>query len=265
VRLASLTTCAALAATLVLGAPALVTPAKGETGTCAAPPELTHLQKPLLNVARAMRERRTVTIVAMGSSSTAGTGASDSTKTYPAVLESELKRRWPDVQVNVINAGVGGEEVNQMVDRFGRDLLPRHPDLVIWQLGTNLMLRSGTMESFTDSLRDGLQTLASVPVDIVLMDPQFVPRVLVEPLHARVVNAIAGIAKDSGADVFPRFAIMRSWVDAGEFQMDDFTSPDQLHMNDTGYGCLAQLVADAVESAVKAASPATTETARARQ
>jgi lysophospholipase L1-like esterase len=264
VKSASLIACAALAATVVLGAPALFNPAKAETGACAAPPELTHLQKPLMNAARAIRERREVTIVAMGSSSTAGTGASDPTHTYPAVLERELKRRWPEVQVTVINAGVGGEEVGQMVDRFGRDLLPRHPDLVIWQLGTNLMLRSGTMESFADSLHDGLKTLVSLPADIVLMDPQFVPRVLVEPLHARVVNAIAGIAQEAGADVFPRFAIMRSWVAAGEYQMDDFTSPDQLHMNDVGYGCLAQLMADAVESAVKAASPATTQTARIR-
>lgn len=258
-----LTACAGIVTALAIGAPAPFGSARAETGACAAPPELTHLRKPLVNVARAIRERREVTIVAMGSSSTVGTGASDPTHTYPAVLESELRRRWPDVQVTVINAGVGGEEVGQMVERFGRDLMPRHPDLVIWQLGTNLMLKSGTMESFTDSLHDGLKTLVSVPADIVLMDPQFVPRVLVEPLHARVVNAIAGIAKESGADVFPRFAIMRSWVDAGEYQMDDFTSPDQLHMNDVGYGCLAQLVADSVESAVKAASPATTQTARA--
>jgi len=250
---------AAMAILLPLG-----TPAKADPNACSAPPDLTQFRKPLHNLAHALSIRNEATIVAIGSSSTAGTGASDTAHAYPALLANELQKRWPMAHVTIFNAGVGGEEVNQMVERFGRDLMAHHPDLVIWQLGTNLMLKSGTMESFTDSLRDGLQLLAPVSTDIVLMDPQFTPRVLVEPLHVRVVAAIATLAKEAGVDVFPRFAIMRNWINSGEFTMEDFAAPDQLHMNDVGYGCMAQLLADSIESGVKAASPATTETARAR-
>jgi acyl-CoA thioesterase-1 len=37
----------------------------------------------------------------------------------------------------VINKGVGGEMAFQMLARLERDVLPYHPQLVIWQTGSN--------------------------------------------------------------------------------------------------------------------------------
>ena len=74
-------------------------------------------------------------IVAIGSSSTQGVGASDQAHTYPALLAEELRRRWPRLAVTVVNKGVGGENAEQMLARFTRDVLPYHPQLVIWQTG----------------------------------------------------------------------------------------------------------------------------------
>jgi acyl-CoA thioesterase-1 len=61
---------------------------------------------------------RPLTIVALGSSATAGSGASADDKSYPAVLEAELKRRLPNAEVKVINKGIGGQSAYDMLLRM---------------------------------------------------------------------------------------------------------------------------------------------------
>src|SRR6266700_3780933 len=104
---------------------------------CSAPDAVTRFTVPLPNTARAIRRGKALSIVAIGSSSTQGVGASDQAHTYPALLAEELQRRWPRLAVTVLNKGVGGERAKQMLARFTRDVLPYRPQLVIWQTGSN--------------------------------------------------------------------------------------------------------------------------------
>ena len=41
----------------------------------------------------------------------------------------------------MINRGVGGEEISDMLKRFDQAVVANKPDLVLWQLGTNALLR----------------------------------------------------------------------------------------------------------------------------
>jgi acyl-CoA thioesterase I len=56
-------------------------------------------------------------IVALGSSSTAGAGASSAEATYPSRLMAELARRFPTQSVIVHNRGIGGERAIDMLTR----------------------------------------------------------------------------------------------------------------------------------------------------
>ena len=137
----------------------------------------------LPNTARAIRSGKALVIVAIGSSSTEGVGASDPAHTYPALLAEELRHRWPQLAVTVINKGVGGEMASQMLARFERDVLPYRPQLVIWQTGSNQALRSEDIEGYAETIREGISRLKAAKADVVLMDPQFAPRVLARPMH----------------------------------------------------------------------------------
>src|SRR5690606_38017842 len=77
----------------------------------------------LPNTASAMRRGDELVIVAIGSSSTSGVGASNRTRTYPARLETELRRLWPNQPLRIVNKGIGGEDARQMAARFERDVL----------------------------------------------------------------------------------------------------------------------------------------------
>jgi acyl-CoA thioesterase I len=218
---------------------------------CTAPQEITHFSVRLRNTARAIGSSKTPVIVAIGSSSTQGVGASDSAHTYPSLLAKQLRRRWPQFATTVINKGVSGEMASQMLVRFERDVLSYRPHLVIWQTGSNQVLRSGDIEGYAGTIREGISRLKASRVDVVLMDPQFAPRVVARPLHLPIIDTIGVIANDTKVALFQRFAVMRHWVSSGQYKIDDIISSDGLHMNDVSYSCIARLLADSLVAAVE--------------
>lgn len=217
---------------------------------CDAPYELTRFRVSLPNTARAIRSGKGLVILAIGSSSTEGAGASDEAHTYPARLAIELRRRWPQLSVTVINKGVGGQVAPQMLARFERDVLPYRPHLVIWQTGSNQVLR-GDVKGYADTIREGITRLKAVGLDIVLMDPQFAPRVVARPIHPLVVESIGSVANDMNVAVFQRFAVMRHLIASGQYKAEDIISRDGLHMNDVSYSCIAHLMADSIVAAAE--------------
>ncbi len=61
-----------------------------------------------------MADERELRIVAMGSSSTQGYGASNPQFAYPAQLKMKLEAAMPGIKVHVWNKGVGGEDAAEM-------------------------------------------------------------------------------------------------------------------------------------------------------
>ena len=106
-----------------------------------------------------LSERKPVTIVAIGSSSTFGMGASSSAAAYPARLEALLKERFPDTAIKVLNRGVNGEDAPEMLARFDRDVIEAKPDLILWQVGTNAVLRSPEIGGQASLIRLGIERL----------------------------------------------------------------------------------------------------------
>jgi lysophospholipase L1-like esterase len=250
-RARSLGIIAALA--LIIAAPAPMTPAlAAPPAACTAPPAVLRLDGALPNTARAIRHGTSVVIVTIGSSSTQGVGASDRAHSYPAVLAIELHRRWPRLDVTVINKGIGGQTADQMLARFGTDVMPYHPQLVIWQTGSNSTLKGTAIDAYAATLRRGLRRLEAAKIDVVLMDPQYAPKVIAKPLHQRMIAALDAAADDFKVAVFHRYAVMRHWVTSGQRRMEDVVSRDRLHMNDISYGCIARLLADALDAAARA-------------
>jgi len=93
-----------------LTAPTLPAPGAASALACTAPAELVHFEQPLAHTMRRLVEGQPLTIVAIGSSSTAGAGASSPAATYPSRLAVELRARLPGREITVLNRGVNGEE-----------------------------------------------------------------------------------------------------------------------------------------------------------
>jgi lysophospholipase L1-like esterase len=260
-----------IGAALLLVAPAMTAmsvvqaPAQGATPTaaCVAPAELTRLDMPLNRTGQHFLAGEPIKIVAIGSSSTFGAGASSAAASYPSRLEAELKALRPRLPVTVFNRGANGEEARDMIARFDTDVFAEHPDLVLWQVGSNAVLRDRPLNESNVQLREGLKRLRSAGADVILVNPQYAPKVIAKHDINRMVDLIDATARETHVGLFQRFALMRYWHLTEDMPFGVFLSPDELHMNDWSYGCVAKLLADSI---VEAATRATvTATARGKR
>src|SRR6516225_1382994 len=244
---------AAAQTSAVTGSKAAAKPIAGTApaapATCTAPAELARFDRPLIHTMRRVANGQPLTIVAIGSSSTAGAGASSPDATYPSRLAVELRTRFPGRDITVLNRGVNGEETNNMMARFAADVLAAHPQLVLWQIGTNSVLRDHPLSPHAVQMHDGIEQLKAAGADVILIDPQFAPAVLAKSETEGMVEQIAITAKEENVDLFRRFAVMRDWHDVQHLSFDNFVSPDHLHMNDWSYACIAKLLGTAIAEA----------------
>jgi acyl-CoA thioesterase I len=224
-------------------------PAKGSSRLGASLPRL----------GRALREAHSAKVLAIGSSSTAGVGASSPSRTYTARLEADLETALTGTDFDVIGHGLSGEVAQGAADRMKREVEEVKPDLVIWQVGTNDALRHVAMDSFKSCLKKTLTWLKEQQIDVILINPQYGDQLIKDTYYEEVVNAVAEVAGDAGVLLVDRFQFMRKL----QRERGDrfYLSTDNLHMNDEGYRCLAEQLATTIITALPQATHNTANTA----
>jgi len=218
---------------------------------CASLPSHVELGVHLPKARAAINDRREIEVVALGSSSTQGYGASTPFHSYPAELLRTLQQLLPGVKVTVYNKGIGGQEVSQMLDRLERDVFAVEPDLVVWQVGTNAALRAQNVAEFRRLLAGGIDRMRAKGIEVVLMTPQFAPAFNALDNEQDYLAAMAEVAREKGVGVFPRYEIMKFWFETEQMPYARFIARDGLHMNDFGYMCIGRLLAQALEGAIR--------------
>ena len=214
-----------------------------ETRRCAAPSSLLDSPYNLPRTRARLVTGQSLTIVALGSSSTEGIGASDRAHNYPSRLEAELRQRFPRSEITVINRGVSGDDSAGMLQRFQRDVLDLHPDLLIWQVGTNSALRDESVATFAEDLTRGINLARAAGIDVMLMEPQNAPRVTAKAGSHAFIRQLHLTSQAERVPMVMRFEIMAHWVSTGQFAMADMINRDGLHMTDASYHCLGRIVA----------------------
>jgi lysophospholipase L1-like esterase len=237
---------ASIAGALLLVALPFTSPAEAKVAQCTTPHALYELDRPLPRTEARLRNHEELRIVALGSSSTAGYGASSPARTYPSRLAAELTQLLPRDTVHVVNKGVGGETSVEMVKRFDKDVFSEQPDLVIWQVGTNAVIQDKAVPAYGEVVRDGIERLRAAGIDVLIMDLQYAPKVLRHPQAFDMQKELANVARDERVPLFHRFDIMEHWLASQQLTFKKMLSADGLHMNDLSYACLGRLVAQSI-------------------
>ena len=198
---------------------------------------------------------RPLRILAIGSSSTLGVGASSPDAAYPAQLEARLSSDW-GVSANVVNAGVGGETSDTTLKRLLAALAVNPPDLVVWQVGTNDAVGGVDSDAFRANLTAGVAAAQARRVPIVLVDPQFYFGIKNLGRFQQYVTIIAEVGAAKRVPVFSRFAMMKAWAAKSSATLRAALAPDGFHMDDRGYACFADALADDLVRQEEAAEPA---------
>jgi acyl-CoA thioesterase I len=222
--------------------------------------ELFPFKYPLPHLTESLKRRRRTKVVAIGSSSTAGEPSpSGDIKIvpFPARLELALRRHNYGGMIDVLNRGLGGQEAPEELSRFESDVIAEAPALVIWQVGTNAVFHELDYNpaDIAAAIAAGLDWLAPLPMDVVLMDLQYTTAVTTpqEKLdRSEAIEKIILIAADAAkVNVFRRWALMGQWVKDG-LQVADLTDPEDtshLHMSEWATNCVTQALYGAIAGA----------------
>jgi hypothetical protein len=220
---------------------------------CISHDDLVRFDRPLFHLAKQLKSRTPVKIVAIGSSSTEGEGVPP----YPGRLQEALRLRFPTRRIDVVNQGKGGEEAPAELARFDQDVIGEAPALAIWQVGTNAIFHKYVLDDVAAAIDAGLRRLSGLPMDVVLIDLQFAP-IILGPKTAdteRMVKLIAEAANNAGVNVFRRFALMRKWKEDDKIPLDLLIGSDGLHQTEWSTNCVTQALEASIAEAVSRGSP----------
>ena len=223
---------------------------------CEAPAADIAAPAPLPNFAAALRAHRPLRILAIGSSSTAGIGASSSDKSYPSQLEAILEHALKGVDIDLVNRGVSGEVAEIAAERVKSEVALAKPDLVLWQLGTNDALARVDPSEFEATARSTIRWLKENEIDVVLVGLQYTPLLAGDAGYAAIHDSLQRVATGEGVLYVRRDDAMR-FIARARANME-LMSKDHFHLNDLGYQCMAEHVAHAVIVSIfaKAEAPA---------
>jgi len=195
-------------------------------------------ESPLPNVAAGLQKRRTIRILAIGSSGGRRKGG------YTHQIERILKQVLKGASVVIINRGVSGELAANAALRIKNEVAITSPDLVIWQVGTNDALAFVSLEELADSVRSTIRWLKEHNVDVVLAGLQYVERIAQGDNYYRVRELLREIAAKENVMIIRRYEAMQFIAASQEAGSGPVS--DEFERNEAGYNCLAQYLASAI-------------------
>jgi len=168
----------------------------------------------------------TLVIVALGSSSTTGFGLLNSGGAFPDIMEN----------------------ISDNVARLDTDVLRYKPDLVVWQLGSNDAVWRGIADNAKESLTGAVKRLKAVNADVVLVDLQYAPLVLLTSRHDRMEKIIAEVAREQNVGQFSRFTLMKRAIEGG---VSGLVGWDGLHKTAEGHRCVGVALGQMIDAAAR--------------
>jgi lysophospholipase L1-like esterase len=226
-----------------------VTLPQPESDPCEVPGYILFGEGKLDHIKKVVEEHKRLTILVIGSGSSALPGADGAGKAYPGRLEETLKKRFPGVDIKVIALAKSRQTAADMAQNLEKALLDRKPDLVIWQTGTVDAMRGVDPESFRASLDEGIDHIIEAGADLILMNMQYSPRTETMIALSNYADIMRVVARDREVPLFDRREVMRYWNDNGNFDLNLATKDlaTAYNVHDCLGRALASLVVEAAD------------------
>jgi acyl-CoA thioesterase-1 len=211
--------------------------------SCAIPDTVLTIDAVLPKVREALQDGGALTVLVVR---TANPQASRAPLTYPARLEAELKRRMPGREVRVSVRNLPNEPAAEMVHELKASLARELPALVIWQVGTVDAMRNLDVESFGEALSEGIGLVHELGSDIIVMDMQYSLQTTQLINFQPYVDYIDWVTQNHDVFHFPRYDIMRHWVEDGQVDFNTETPEAKQRSFTFVHNCLGKLLADSI-------------------
>jgi hypothetical protein len=185
--------------------------------TCEVPAYLLTSENSLPKVTEAVKKGQPLTILVVGSRSSSIPSLEASA--YPARLQAALKERLPTLPINLSVELQSAKTAEEAAGTLVKLVEAKRPTLVIWQTGTVDAMRSVDPDDFRSALNEGVVALQTAGTDVILVNLQYSPRTETMISAPPYLDNMRVVAQQHEVPLFDRFAIMRHWNDAGDFDL----------------------------------------------
>jgi acyl-CoA thioesterase I len=222
-------------------------PARAElSAVCRVPDVYLTLSNPLDHTLKRIDHARGFTVLVIGPP--IGEAGGDG---VPGRLERELEKRLPHLPMSIRQTrgatGLAQDDFEAIRQAFSDGEGP--PDLVIWQVGVTDAITAFDVQDFGDAVDGAREWIEARGVDVILIDPPFVPNVAHEKIYWSYVGEIGAVSEEEDVPVFRRYATTRYW----DIERERAGRP--AGGNDMSKPCVAEVVAEAISRAVKRQMP----------
>ena len=73
--------------------------------------------------------------------------------------------------------------------------------------------------------RQGVERLKASGAEVILINPQYAPKIIAKPDIGQAVDVITATARDEEVGLFDRFAVMRYWRETEQFRSSSSSRP----------------------------------------
>lgn len=178
-----------------------------------------------------------ITVAALGGSITEGFYSSCPEKSYAGIMRKWWEDKFPDVEVNYINAGIGATDSYLGLHRAGRDVLQFQPDFIIVDFTVNDQAEEFYEKSYERLIRTLLGSESRPAVVLLFMTME-------DGTNAREFHAKVGAKYRLPMINYGNHVLAA--IKAGDYRWSDI-SPDDIHPNDRGHAIAGGIVCDYLE------------------
>src|SRR6266403_5653288 len=239
----------AILALMLLAGLLTAAPARAEDApaSCEVPAYLLTSESSLAKVAEAVKTGHSLDILVVGSrSSTINSGDGSA---YPGRLQAAMRDKLPAVPVNVSVELQVKKTAGEVAGGLGKLVEVKKPTLVIWQTGTVDAMRSIDPDDFRNAVDEGIAALQKAGTDVVLINLQYSPRTETMISAPPYLDNLRVVAQQHEVPLFDRFAMMRHWNEAGDFDL--FSTSHGVDLAKRVHGCLGRALSKFVLDAAR--------------
>ncbi len=195
----------------------------------------------LRSLPKALAEDETLTVLIVGSSAYED-GPFAPEDSYPDRLATYLKSIFKHQDIELVSRNISGEVAYDAGERLRAEIAETDPDLIVWQVGTADALARVDQQEFESAFTETLDWLQQHDIDVVLVDPRYVPELAEDPAYRRIVGAVWYYAATRDIPLVRRYDMMRNLA----LPDDSNAAPPEHRLTGFDNRCMARKVAEVI-------------------
>lgn len=195
----------------------------------------------LERVKEKLKNGEKIIFVAFGDSITEGYGVSEG---WPEKFVKELKVKYPQAEIELINKGKAGDTLEECIYRFESDVLDYNPDLVTINFGINDAMNGVNLNQFEKTLKEIIQTLKTkTNSEIIVLSSEVLEDEVADAMVRKYYDKLQKVSREEKVVFVDIHRIWQQKLREGK-DLSNFLIPGLDHPNEEGYKIFAKAIAD---------------------